>query len=96
MHGGVTEIRITALEPGAYGVELVEGDVITNHRVRVPPAMVDDLFPAGVDEQRLVRESFEFLLEHEKASSILSEFALDRIADYFPDYFDDLRARLAG
>src|SRR5688500_7726474 len=58
----VTEIQITALEPHAYGVETTEGALKTSHKVRVPQAMLDDLFPNGVDEERLVRESFEFML----------------------------------
>jgi hypothetical protein len=89
-------IEITPLEERAYGVEVSEGDTRTSHRVRVPPAMVDDLGLAGVEEERLVRESFEFLLEREPASSILGDFDLDRIAQYFPEYYDELRTRLAS
>ena len=91
----MTDIEITAMEPHHYGVQTTEGALRTAHKVRVPEAMLDDLFPGGVDEQRLVRESFEFLLEREPATSILSDFALDRIAEYYPDYYDELRARLS-
>ncbi|MEX2459476.1 MAG: hypothetical protein WD770_10890 [Actinomycetota bacterium] len=88
-------IEITAMEDGAYGVRVSEGDATTSHRVRVPDAMLADLGLGGSDPQAVVRESFEFLLEREPATSILGDFALDRIADYFPEYFDELRARLS-
>ena len=48
----------------------------------------------GEDPERLVRASFEFLLEREPASSILAEFELSDIARYFPEYWDELARRL--
>jgi hypothetical protein len=47
----------------------------------------------GEDPERLVRVSFEFLLEREPASSILAEFDLSDIARYFPEYWDELARR---
>ncbi len=38
------------------------------------------------DVQELVRRSFEFLLERERASSILKSFELATIQRYFPEY----------
>lgn len=46
------------------------------------------------DLERIVRASFEFLLEREPASSILPEFSLDVIGRYFPEYEDELPRRL--
>jgi hypothetical protein len=82
------------MEPGEYGVEVTEGDVTTGHRVRVPGTLVDDVFAGEVDDEDLVRESFEFLLEREPATSIREEFSLDDIATYYDTYFDDIRQRL--
>jgi hypothetical protein len=42
-----------------------------------------------------VRTSFEFLLERESVCSIMSEFSLDVISRYFPEYEDELPRRLA-
>lgn len=81
--------------PGQYGVQVREGDVETSHRVTVPASLVDDLRVADGDEESLVRESFAFLLEREPATSILAEFALPTISDYFPEYLDEVRLRLA-
>jgi hypothetical protein len=88
-------INITPMGDSAYGVEITEGDTTTGHKVRVPAGMVEDLGLARIPEEDIVRESFEFLLEREPATSILGDFDLDRIAHYFPEYYDELRARLA-
>ena len=39
-------------------------------------------------------ESIAFLLEREPASSILPEFSLDVIPNYFPEYKEELPGRL--
>ncbi len=90
----MSEITITAMEPGHYGVQVTEGDTTTSHRVAVPDDLLDDLGLAGVDAELLVRETFGFLLDREPATSILREFSLDQVPQYFPDYYDELRARL--
>ncbi len=86
-------IRVTPMG-GSFGVEVTDGGNRTAHRVRVPKAMIEDLGLGAVEPERIVRESFEFLLEREPATSILDYFDLDRIASYFPEYYDELRARL--
>jgi hypothetical protein len=91
----VSEIEVMALEPHVFGVRVTAGDTMTNHRVRVPESMVDDLGLGPVDPEVLVRESFEFLLEREPATSILGEFELSDIARYFDDYHREIRSRVA-
>jgi hypothetical protein len=91
----VTEIDLTLLEADHYGIQVREGDVTTNHKVRVPEDLLVDLGLSDADKERLVRESFAFLLEREPATSILSDFSLDDISRYFPEYLEELRARLA-
>ena len=58
-------------------------------------------FPASlgcghIAPEELVRVSFEFLLEREPATSILREFSLDVISQYFPSYPADIHARLGS
>jgi hypothetical protein len=91
----MSEITVTAMSPGEYGVQVREGDSTTSHRVTVPDSMLDDLQLSQDDAPRVVEESFEFLLEREPASSILEEFALPDISGFFPEYLEELRARLA-
>lgn len=87
-------VTITPMEPEWFSVQIEEGDTTTSHRVHLPAALLDDLGLADADSERVVRESFEFLLEREPASSILGEFSLDVIPRYFPEYFDELRRRV--
>lgn len=83
------------MAPGEFGVQVREGDTTTSHRVTVPEGLLDDLQLSADDAQRVVQESFGFLLEREPASSIMKEFALTDISRYFPEYLEELRARLA-
>ena len=46
------------------------------------------------DLEGVVRESFEFLLEREPASSIMTEFSLDVVPNYFPEFKEELPKRL--
>lgn len=90
----MSDVSITRMGPGQFGVQVREGDKETSHRVSVPESLVDDLGLPDLDEERLVRESFLFLLEREPATAILSEFSLDQVSRYFPEYQEELRARL--
>jgi hypothetical protein len=61
----------------------------------VPESLIKELELPEDDLERVVRESFDFLLEREPASSIMSEFSLDVISRYFPEYPQELRQRLS-
>lgn len=87
-------IEINHLGGSEYGVTLTEGSNTTHHRVRVPQHLRDDIGMVDADEERMVRESFDFLLEREQAESILPEFELDVISRYFPEYVDELGTRM--
>jgi hypothetical protein len=83
----MAEIAITPRSEREYDITV---DGASRHRVTVPARFGDD------DLERVVRVSFEFLLEREPASSIMREFSLDVIKRYFPEYEDELPRRLAG
>ena len=79
-----------------FEVEVAEGEQAhTAHTVTVPEALLDDLDLGPGDAERLVRESFAFLLEREKPTEILGEFSLDEIGRYFPDYRSEIATRVA-
>jgi len=82
------------MEPRHFGVQVEEGDTTTSHRVAVSEGFVDDLNLTDVDPARVVEETFAFLLEREPATSILSEFSVDDVQRFFPDYPEELQARL--
>ena len=91
----MTTMRVVPMAPGEFGVEVEEGDEVTGHKVRLPQAFLDDLLLAGVDEELIVRETFDFLLEREPATSILPEFSLADVSRYFPEFPEELQRRLA-
>lgn len=72
----------------------VEADTTTVHRVTVDPEVHERLTNGSVPPAELVRESFEFLLEREPNTSILSSFELPVIGRYFPEYEREIRGRL--
>ncbi|MGH9009856.1 MAG: hypothetical protein ACRDYF_08435 [Acidimicrobiia bacterium] len=91
----MTTMRVVPMAPGEYGVEVEEGNGVTGHKVRLPQSFLDDLLLTGVDEERIVRETFDFLLEREPATSILPEFSLVDVSRYFPEFPEELQRRLS-
>jgi len=90
----MADIAISRLGARAFRVQLREGGRETTHHVTAPETVGALKFPE-TDLERVVHESFEFLLEREPASSILSRFSLNEISRYFPEYEDELARRLA-
>lgn len=88
------QIEIAPAGSHEYDVTVADAEASTRHRVRVPARLRERLGLAESDEQRLVHASFGFLLEREPAEAILSEFDLDVIPRYFPEYEADIGARL--
>jgi len=85
-------IKVTPI--GTREFEVVVGEGGSTHRVTVPEDLVVELQLPEDDLEGVVRESFEFLLEREPASSIMPEFSLDVIPNYFPEYKGELPKRL--
>ncbi len=90
----MAKITISPRGPREFDVSLGEADGGTTHRVTVPEELIEELGLPEDDLERVVRESFEFLLEREPASSIMADFSLDVIARYFPEYPQELPRRL--
>jgi hypothetical protein len=100
----VSEIDVSC-EPAATGdgtrcrVTVTDDDGTSTFDVAVPAAgpflasLLPD--PAFDDPERLVRETFAFLLEREPRSSILARFDLPVVARYFPEYPAEIRRRLS-
>ena len=90
----MADITISSRGPREFDVRVGEGDGETSHHVTVPENLMQELGLPEDDLEGVVRESFEFLLEREPASSIMSEFSLDVIERYFPEYREELPKRL--
>lgn len=87
-------ITVTSVGPREFEVAVRDGGSGTSHHVTVPEGLIEKLELPEDDLERVVRESFEFLLEREPASSIMLEFSLDVIPRYFPEYEEELPKRL--
>ena len=85
---------ISVSETGPRSFEVTLGEAGTTHNVTVSENLVEELDLPEDDLERVVRESFGFLLEREPASSIMREFSLDVIPTYFPEYREELPKRL--
>ena len=81
----VAQISVESSGGSVYRVAVTQGRSKTTHDVTVTPEDVARYAP-GTTPERLLEASFEFLLEREAASSILSRFALPVIERYFPEY----------
>jgi hypothetical protein len=87
----MAQITVTRQADGTFHVQTPAG---TSHDVSVPAGFAASLGCGHVAPEELVKASFELLLEHEPASSILRKFSLDVISQYFPGHPVWLRARL--
>jgi hypothetical protein len=87
-------ITVSPAGAGRWRVE-VRGTEPTSHEVAIPAGYLEKLGLAGVAPERVVGESFRFLLEREPNTSILRSFELAVIARYFPEYEREIRRRLA-
>ena len=82
------------MAPGEFGVECEDGGTVTHHTVTVPERLLDDIGFPRVDPLHLVEESFAFLLEREPSTSIMASFALTDISRFFPEYVEEMQARM--
>jgi hypothetical protein len=80
------EVRCAADADGyRCAVDVSDATGTTHHLVRVSRKDFDH-WGHGRSAEELVRDSFGFLLEREPKKSILREFDLAVIREYFPDF----------
>ena len=75
-------------------VVTVNARTTTTHTVTLEPEYYDKLTGGKVTQEKLIEKSFEFLLEHESNTSILSSFDLTLINRYFSAYEKSIVERL--
>ena len=78
-------ITVQPIDENTFRVT-VEGRTTTTHRVTLSPSYYERLTGKRVTPELLVEKSFEFLLQREGNTSILSSFELPVIGRYFPEY----------
>lgn len=85
-------VAVTALGARLWRVDLGGAG---SYEVSVPEGYLEKLGLAALPPERVLEESFRFLLEREPASAILRRFELPVIARYFPEYEKEIGRRLA-
>ena len=58
----------------------------TTHSVTVTDAIHTKLTNGKISKETLLEKSFEFLLEREPNTSVLSQLKIEVVSQYFPDY----------
>lgn len=80
------EVEIEERADGWLAIVIVREDTSsTTHAVTITQDAYTRLAP-DADVDALARASFEFLLEREAKESILSQFNIEVIGRYFPEY----------
>ena len=79
------ELLITELSKDKFEIT-VNADQKTKHVVSVTDQMLLNLTKNKISKEELLNFSFNFLLEREPNTSILSKFDIIVISKYFPEY----------
>ena len=79
------ELLITELSMDKFEIT-VKADQLTKHVVTVTDQMLFNLTNNKISKEELLNYSFNFLLEREPNTSILSKFDIIVISKYFPEY----------
>ena len=79
------ELLITELSKDKFEIT-VKTDQLTKHFVSVTDQMLLNLTNNKISKKELLNFSFNFLLEREANTSILSKFDIIVISKYFPEY----------
>lgn len=90
----MARIQVTHEGGDDYRVEVEDDRGSSTHRVTVTDEHARTYGAAGAPDA-LLEESFRFLLEREPKESILSSFDLPVIERYFPEYPEEIRARMS-
>ena len=69
-----------------YNIEVIETGSKTNHEVTMNKDYYLGQTGGLVIPEEFVKKSFEFLLERENKDSILRQFDINQINDYFPEF----------
>ena len=83
-------ISIRKLSDDVFEV-IVAKTSTTTHTVKVTDQSLTDLTDDNTTKAQLLEFSFNFLLDREPNTSILSSFDINVISKYFPDYIDEVR-----
>ena len=86
----MVSIKITEIKKNNFLVE-VNDKVKTSHNVVIHDKVYQQLTNGEISKYELLEKSFEFLLDREPNTSILTNFEIQIISHYFSDYANCVR-----
>ena len=87
----MASIKITEIKKDTFLVE-VSDTVKTSHKVVINDKVYQQLTNGVISKYELLEKSFEFLLDREPNTSILTNFEIQIISHYFSDYTNCVRS----
>ena len=69
----------------------IESSINSNHIVTLNDDIHNEMTKGFKSKEELILFSFKFLLERENNTSILSNFNLETIQNYFPEYKNEIQ-----
>ena len=84
------ELLINELSNDKFEV-IIYGDQQTKHLVSISDGLYFSLTSKKISKKELLKYSFQFLLERELNTTILSSFELTEISKYFPEYLKKVK-----
>ena len=84
------ELLINQLSNDKFEV-VIYGDQQTKHLVSLSDGLYFSLTSKKISKNELLKYSFQFLLERELNTTILSSFELTEISKYFPEYLKKVK-----
>ncbi len=84
------EILIKKNDNNTFSV-FIENSVNSNHIVTLNDDIHFEMTEGIKSKEELILFSFKFLLERENNTSILSNFNLETIQNYFPEYKNEIQ-----
>lgn len=84
------EVEPVGSDDVTYKVEVTEGGSASRHKVTMTDEDYRRLSGTEVPPDEFVEACFEFLLDREPKESILAEFDVTLIGQYFPGFEDEI------
>ena len=84
------EILIKKNDSNTFAVS-IESSINSNHIVTLNDDIHNEMTKGFKSKEELILFSFKFLLERENNTSILSNFNLEIIQNYFPEYKNEIQ-----
>ena len=84
-------IKVEQKGENEFLVVVEEGGSKTEHTVTLDQEYYERLTNRAITKEKLIEESFKFLLDREPKESILRRFNLKVINRYFPEYEKTIR-----